>query len=72
MRCRLCRREAERDALCRYHSDARDELKRGYQRWRDAYSGMSWKEYLNTIKRLDGTGQWVKEVVDLMEQQDID
>jgi len=33
---------------------------------------MSWKEYLNMVKGLEGTGQWVKEVVELMEQQDND
>jgi hypothetical protein len=70
--CRLCRRKAEIDSLCRYHFDARDELKKGYERWRDAYSSMSWREYLDRIKRLDGTGQWVKEVADLMEREDID
>ncbi len=72
MSCLLCRRRAERDALCRYHLDARDELKKGYRRWRDAYTGMSWREYLDRIKRLDATGLWVKEVADLMERQDND
>ncbi len=72
MNCLLCRRKAERDTLCRYHRNARDELKKGYRRWRHAYSAMSWEEYLNRIKRLDSTGQWVKEVAGLMEHQDND
>lgn len=72
MECRLCRRRVERDGLCRYHLDARDELKKGYERWTDAYSSMSWKEYLDRMKRLNVTGQWVKEVIDLIEREDID
>jgi DNA topoisomerase I len=68
MQCKLCRREAERDdELCRYHSAARAELKKSYQVWKQAYSGVSWREYLNRVKTLDDTGQWIKEVITLEE-----
>lgn len=72
MNCQLCRRKAESYGLCRYHVAARDELKKGYERWREAYSGMSWKEYLNRVKRLDTTGHWVREVASLMEREVVD
>ena len=72
MQCKLCRREARMsDELCRYHSAARDALKEGYGTWREAYPSLTWREYLNRVKALEGTGQWVKEVV-TMEASAID
>lgn len=68
MQCRLCGREAEKNSdLCRYHSAARDALKRGFSAWREAYSGITWRDYLNKVKVLDETGQWIKEVIALEE-----
>jgi hypothetical protein len=74
MRCKLCRRWAAEDGggggsgLCRYHSAARDALKRAYEAWREAYSGLSWRDYLNRVKALEQTGQWTREVVALEEE----
>jgi hypothetical protein len=69
MSCKLCRRESKggSDGLCRYHSDAKAALKSGYAQWNEAYSGMSWGEYLNRVKTAEGTGQWVKDVITLEE-----
>ncbi len=68
MQCRVCKREARTDGdLCGHHSEARDALKRAYSSWQEAYSGMSWKDYLNRVKALDETGQWIKEVINLEE-----
>jgi hypothetical protein len=73
MQCKLCRREAEKEGyLCRYHSAARDELKRAHGAWQEAYSGVSWREYLNRVKALDETGQWIKEVISLEEASTVD
>jgi len=66
MQCRLCGREAssfESEALCRYHRRAMDTLKQGYKTWSSAYSGISWTEYLNIVKTLEDTGQWIREVI---------
>jgi len=64
MQCKLCRREAKQgDVLCRYHSEAKKALKDSYARWNEAYSGISWEEYLNRVKTAEGTGQWVKDVI---------
>jgi hypothetical protein len=73
MQCKLCRRETKKDGeLCRYHSAARDALKRAYGTWEEAYSGITWRDYLNRVKALDETGQWIKEVVTLEEASVVD
>ena len=73
MQCKLCRREVKTDGeLCRYHSAAGDALKRAHEGWEQAYSGLSWREYLNRVKALDETGQWIKEVITLEEASSVD
>ena len=67
MKCRLCRREAERESvLCVFHTKAREALREGYGRWCDAYGELSWKEYLNRVIRNGETGEWAAEVARLM------
>jgi hypothetical protein len=64
MSCELCRRENKKgERLCRYHSEAKAELMSNYAKWNEAYSGISWEEYLNRVKTAEGTGRWVKEVI---------
>lgn len=73
MQCKLCKRETEKDGdLCRYHSEARDALKRAYRNWEEAYSGITWREFLNRVKALDETGQWINEVIGLEEASMVD
>ena len=68
MRCKLCRRQSKDGAvLCRYHWEAEAALKSGYARWKEAYPGIAWGDYLNRVKTAEGTGQWVKEVITLEE-----
>lgn len=68
MQCNLCRRETEKNSdLCRYHSAARDALNRGFLAWKEAYSAITWRDYLNKVKVLDETGQWIREVITLEE-----
>jgi len=63
--CRLCQREAkEKDGFCTYHLAAMDSLVRGYDAWKDAYSELTWLQYLTRVKQLKGTGEWVKEVIE--------
>jgi len=71
MRCRLCEREvrSEDETLCKYHRLARDNLKECYNAWNDAYSGITWAEYLNRVKTLEDTGQWIRDVISLEEVQ---
>jgi hypothetical protein len=49
-----------------------DNLKRGYKAWNEAYSEITWREYLNRVKTLGDTGQWIKEVIKLEEGMQID
>ena len=49
-----------------------DNLKRGYKAWDEAYSGISWGEYLNRVKTLADTGQWITEVIGLEEETQVD
>jgi len=73
MQCKLCRRESKKDEeLCRYHSEARDALKRAHGSWEEAYSGIAWRDFLNKVKALDETGQWTKEVITLEEANLVD
>ena len=65
--CKACKKEARADGLCSHHAEARDALKRAFPAWQEAYSGMSWEDYLNRVKILDETGQWIKEVINLEE-----
>ena len=44
-------------------------MKKGYGAWKEAYSEMPWDEYLQRVKAIENTGQWVKEVID-MEQRE--
>lgn len=68
MSCKLCKRAAkDASGLCRYHLLAMAELKKGYAIWNDAYSGMSWKDYLHRVKTAQGTGRWVRDVVSMEE-----
>jgi hypothetical protein len=68
MQCKLCKREPVKASdLCLYHSEARDALKRAHAAWEEAYSGMPWRDYLNRVKALDETGQWIKDVITLEE-----
>ena len=71
MQCKICKRIARNSGLCGYHETARDALKKGYGAWNEAYSGMSWGEYLQRVKAIENTGRWVIEVIE-MEQREGD
>jgi hypothetical protein len=65
--CRLCKRErAPSSELCAYHLRAKTNLESGYKQWADAYGGITWKQYLQKVGSNADTGQWAKEVADLL------
>ncbi len=65
--CRLCKREcAPSSTLCRYHLEARRRVESAYGRWNEAYGGITWKEYLQKISRDPETGEWAREVAELL------
>jgi hypothetical protein len=59
----------ENSELCGYHKTARDALKKGYGTWKEAYSEMLWDEYLQRVKAIENTGQWVREVIEMEEHE---
>lgn len=71
MKCQLCSREAITD-LCRYHQEAKAHVESTYRLWVRAYGSMEWKTYLNRVITNGQTGQWAKEVAELLEGRLID
>ncbi|MCL4437312.1 MAG: hypothetical protein M1503_04885 [Thaumarchaeota archaeon] len=47
--------------FCRYHQQAYENLKAGFEKWRYAYGETSWTDYLRLIANIPETGAWVKE-----------
>jgi hypothetical protein len=71
--CRLCKREcAKSSVLCRFHLIAKINLESGYKRWTEAYGSITMKEYLQRIGRDRESGQWVKEVAELLTKESVD
>jgi hypothetical protein len=66
MKCRLCGREAVPD-LCSYHEGAKRKVEAGYRLWTEAYGEMDWRDYLDKVKRNEQTGQWAKEIAEMLE-----
>ncbi|HUH99543.1 MAG TPA: hypothetical protein VLY65_00735 [Nitrososphaerales archaeon] len=65
--CRMCKREsAPASLLCTYHLGAKRNLESGYKKWSEAYGQIAWEDYLRKIKENSETGQWVKEVAELL------
>jgi len=69
LKCKLCHREAVEEGLCEYHLLALKNLKEAYPRWKEAYGGMKWEEYLKRLLELEETGEWVKDVVRMLLDQ---
>jgi len=62
MNCEVCGRETEKGVYCAQHGLAYANLEDGYQKWRYALS-LSWVEYLERVRKISGTGRWVKEII---------
>jgi hypothetical protein len=71
--CRLCSREcAPSSTFCSYHLAAKKSVESAYRKWDEAYGGMTWKEYLRRIGQDAETGQWAKEVAELLSREAAD
>lgn len=62
MRCRICSREAEENGFCQLHFRAYRNVLEKFETWKTA-SGQDWMEYLVKIQKNSLTGEWAKEVV---------
>ena len=67
MKCPLCRREALVD-LCRYHAEAKENVRTAYALWVKAYGRIEWRDYLDNVKRNPQTGQWAKEIAEFLRE----
>jgi hypothetical protein len=68
--CLLCkRRTAPGSTLCRYHQLAKDNIDSAYSVWKEAYGGMTWKQYLLEVKRSSQTGDWAREVAEFLSKE---
>jgi hypothetical protein len=65
MKCRLCGRAATAD-LCAYHQAAKEKVETAYALWANAHGKIEWKDYLDNVKRNPQTGQWAKEIAELL------
>jgi len=61
-KCLICGREAWRNNLCKYHYRALENLVKNYEVWRSR-ENVDWKEYINALKSLKITGEWVRDVI---------
>ena len=66
MKCKVCPREAVSD-LCAYHEEAKVRVQAAYPQWVKAYGALDWKDYLDNVKRNVQTGQWAKEIAELLQ-----
>ncbi len=65
MKCSVCARDGPSD-LCANHAAAKESLQAAYPLWVKAFGRMEWSEYLDNVKRNVQTGQWVKEIAELL------
>ena len=68
--CRLCKREcAPSSTLCKYHLAAKRSVESAYTQWKEAYGGITWKDYLQRVSQDAETGLWAKEVAELLSKE---
>jgi len=60
--CKICHRKPAKNGFCPLHLKAYENIVKKYDFWRKALK-ISWKEYLSEIEQNSLTGEWAKEVV---------
>jgi len=60
MNCEICGRKTK-SRFCERHEEAYNSLLKTYDEWRKAMS-ITWRTYLEEIKKNPYAGKWVKEV----------
>ena len=68
MRCRICNREAQKQAqseskYCELHEKGYQNILKKFEMWRKA-SDIEWKKYLRDIANNPFTGIWAREVAE--------
>jgi len=54
--------------LCRYHAEAKENVRAAYSLWVKAYGRIEWRDYLDNVKRNPQTGQWAKEIAEFLRE----
>ena len=62
--CIICKREIPSGDYCKYHQQAYQNLKEKYSEWLEAFSELTFAEYLQKLIANPDTGLWVKEVAE--------
>jgi len=69
VKCKICSREAIDRDYCQLHLKAYQNIKVTYQKWNKALS-VNWPQYLEHIQKNSLTGEWAKEVVKHLIEED--
>jgi hypothetical protein len=64
-KCAACHRQASSGKYCLHHGKAMESLNSHYMGWIDAYGGISWQDFLAKLSKMQETGSWVKEVIEV-------
>ena len=62
MDCRICHREEQESGFCQLHLKAYKNVLEKFRVW-EAACNVSWSQYLVEIQKNSLTGEWAKEVV---------
>ena len=65
MKCPLCSRDTEGE-FCLYHAAAKEKVEAVYPLWVKAYGRITWKDYLDSVKRNPQTGLLAKEIEEFL------
>lgn len=64
--CAACHRKTLADnKYCIHHAQALQSLKDHYSTWSEAYGKISWREFLDRVSKMDETGSWVREAIEV-------
>jgi hypothetical protein len=65
MKCALCGRTAVTE-FCMYHQAAKEKVEAAFLLWKEAYGTIEWKDYLDRVIYNPQTGQWSKEIAEML------
>jgi len=65
-KCAACHRiSVSESKYCIHHKQAFDILVNNYKTWVDGFGGFLWQDYLIRLSKMQETGNWVKQVIDV-------
>jgi hypothetical protein len=64
--CAACHRNAlANNRYCIHHAQALQSMTDHYKAWVEAYGRISWDDFLNKLLKMQETGSWIKEVIEV-------